>query len=652
VAWDTYENGNYDVMMRTATNGTWGKVVPVAATARYEAYPSIAYDPTGRLWVAYEEGAERWGKDFGAHSSTGIALYQGRAIRLRGFEKDGRAVETKADPGAVMTGPMSLKMDSGHQNDSDSWLKDDPKRAEQRPANRSTLNLIAPKNTLPRLTIDQSGRIWLAYRSVTPVWWNPLGTVWTEYVMSYDGSQWTGPVYLSHSDNLLDNRPALASTAPGQVTIVGSSDSRAQFTLALRYGAQTLGAGGVATFVGMPVEDPYNNDLYANTITLGPARATMDTAPASAASGAAVTAEVKSERDAIARMRAYRTKYGGQTLRLARGEFHRHSDVSMDGGMDGSILDQWRYVIDAVDLDWVGCCDHDNGGGREYTWWMTQKQTDLFYTPGRFSPIFSYERSVAYPEGHRNVLFEQRGIRTLPRLPKMTDDSSGKAPDTQMFYRYLKAFKGVTASHTSATVMGTDWRDNDPDVETSVEIYQGDRQNYEKPGAPRSSTEKDSIGGYRPKGYVDLALEMGYKMAFEASSDHVSTHMSFGNVLTTGINREAIMEGFRKRHVYASTDNILAEFRSGEHIMGDLFSTGQAPVFQVRLVGTAPLAKVVIVRDNEYVYSQEPKTAEVKFTWRDSSPKAGKTSYYYVRGEQADGEIVWVSPMWVTYTGN
>jgi hypothetical protein len=233
------------------------------------------------------------------------------------------------------------------------------------------------------------------------VWWNPLGTVWTEYVMSYDGSQWTGPVYLSHSDNLLDNRPALASTAPGQVTIVGSSDSRSQFALALRHGAQTLGAGGVATFVGMPVEDPYNNDLYANTITLGSARATMDTAPASAASASAVTAEVKSERDAIARMRAYRTKYGGQALRLARGEFHRHSDVSMDGGMDGSILDQWRYVIDAVDLDWVGCCDHDNGGGREYTWWMTQKQTDLFYAPGRFSPIFSYERSVAYPEGHR-----------------------------------------------------------------------------------------------------------------------------------------------------------------------------------------------------------------------------------------------------------
>jgi hypothetical protein len=50
----------------------------------------------------------------------------------------------------------------------------------------------------------------------------------------------------------------------------------------------------------------------------------------------------------------------------------------MDGGSDGTILDQYRYVLDAAALDWVGCCDHDNGGGREYTWWISQKLTDIF----------------------------------------------------------------------------------------------------------------------------------------------------------------------------------------------------------------------------------------------------------------------------------
>ena len=115
---------------------------------------------------------------------------------------------------------------------------------------------------------------------------------------------------------------------------------------------------------------------------------------------------------------------------------------------------------------------------------------------------------------------------------------------------YLRKFNGVAASHTSGTVMGTDWRDNDPVVEPVVEIYQGDRQSYEMPDAPRSNTEKDSIGGWRPKGFVNLALEKGYKMGFQASSDHISTHMSYCNIFAKDATREALLDALKKRHVY------------------------------------------------------------------------------------------------------
>jgi hypothetical protein len=74
-------------------------------------------------------------------------------------------------------------------------------------------------------------------------------------------------------------------------------------------------------------------------------------------------------------------------------------------------------------------------------------------------------------------------------------------------------------------------------------------------------------------------------------------------------------------------------------------------VLKVKLLGTAPFSKVFVVKDNAYMYSTEPGTANVEFTWRDTSPVAGKTSYYYVRGEQSNGELVWVSPMWIKYTG-
>jgi hypothetical protein len=317
------------------------------------------------------------------------------------------------------------------------------------------------------------------------------------------------------------------------------------------------------------------------------------------------------------------------------------------------MIDAWRYLVDASYMDWAGCCDHDNGGGREYTWWWAQKMTDAYHLAGKFVPLFSYERSVRYPEGHRNVLLADRGIRPLPRLPKTEEDSpADPAPDTQMFYEYLKKFNGVTASHTSGTGMGTDWRDNDPEVEPFVEIYQGDRQNYEMPGAPRANSEDDSIGAWRPLGFVSNALDKGYRLAFQASSDHISTHMSYGVIFVTEPTREALIEAVKKRRVYAATDNILADFRCGGHFMGEEFALTSAPTLEVKLAGTAPFASVHVIKDGKYVYSVNPNKPEVSFNWTDQNVTRGQTSYYYVRGEQADGEIVWVSPMWIKVNSN
>jgi len=86
--------------------------------------------------------------------------------------------------------------------------------------------------------------------------------------------------------------------------------------------------------------------------------------------------------------------------------------------------------------------------------------------------------------------------------------------------------------------------------------------------------------------------------------------------------------------------------------MGDVFSTAEAPNIHVKLRGTAQFTKVVVVKDNVHVYSTQPGAASVEFSWRDNAPTKGKVSYYYVRGEQDNGDLVWTSPMWITYTGN
>jgi hypothetical protein len=109
------------------------------------------------------------------------------------------------------------------------------------------------------------------------------------------------------------------------------------------------------------------------------------------------------------------------------------------------------------------------------------------------------------------------------------------------------------------------------------------------------------------------------------------------------------MEAFRKRRVYGATDDILADVRCGAHFMGEEFTVSQPPSISVKLVGTASFARVQIIKDNQYVYTQEPGRRDVQFTWRDNAAVKGRTSYYYVRGEQSDGELVWVSPMWIKY---
>jgi len=83
-------------------------------------------------------------------------------------------------------------------------------------------------------------------------------------------------------------------------------------------------------------------------------------------------------------------------------------------------------------------------------------------------------------------------------------------------------------------------------------------------------------------------------------------------------------------------------------MQGDEFKTDKAPEFRLKLLGTAPFSKVTIVKDDAEVKVFTPKKAEVELTWTDPSPSSGKMSYYYARGEQEDGELVWASPMWVS----
>jgi hypothetical protein len=661
VVWDTYDKGDYDVYFRNLRmeGGTvkMDAPVPVAASPNFEARATAAYDGKNRLWVAYEASDTKWGKDFGAYETTGIALYQDHTAKVKCFQGK-QELKAASDLAAAIPGnnPQNRRgrRAQAQAQASDGEVLPNAKLASERTPSGTPQPPPLPKNSFPRIAADSEGAIYLAFRTPT-TGFSPMGTVWGQHVAYLDGNQWKGPIAVPASDNLLDVRAAVAAIAPGDLMMVTVADHRASAQAArINLNARKGKAGkkaqkkGQAQPMTAQAVAAINTDLFADEFRFGTV-ASAQTTPGSAEKVSAPDPVVAPERQQVKLMRDYRVGLGSDRLQIMRGEFHRHTEISGDGGNDGPLIDAYRYMIDAASMDWGGCCDHDNGNGREYSWWIEQKLTDAYHLPGTYTPMFAYERSVVYPEGHRNVVMPKRGVRPLPRMPLTAEDFQGHAPDTQMLYRYLKEFGGIVASHTSGTNMGTDWRDNDPMVEPVVEIYQGDRQNYEMPDAPRSNNANDSIGGWRPLGFVSLALKKGYRLAFQASSDHISTHMSYCNLWVTNPTREGVMEAFHKRRVYGATDNILADVRSGSHFMGEEFTTSEPPVLTVKLWGTANFAKVRIVKDNNYVYGIEPNKKTVDFTWRDTAAAKGSTSYYYVRGEQADGELVWVSPMWITY---
>ena len=608
IAWDTYDAGNYDVYLRKLDGAELGEPIAVAASPRFEARASVAVDAQDRVWIAFEDSGPGWGKDYGDRwpGRRAVPFYAQRNILVRVWDGSLRA------PVEQFRAPTV------------DYFSDDPRIATSQ----------RHKIAIPVVQIDARGRPWLFYRK------HPLqtgaGERWRSYAAWYEGRRWSAPIELPASDNLLDRRPSVVRGEDGSLLAVYASDKRRS-----------------------AVRNREDSDIFHAALALPdpPAPAALQQVNPREPRAAPRPVHPNEAAD-VARMRAARVEIGGKQFRYLRGEFHRHTEFSAHRDWDGPFEEVWRYALDAADMDWIGPGDHDFAVGQDYLWWLQQKLTDMHHLPGKFSGMYSYERSARYPSGHRNVIFPRRGIRPLPRSSDKEYNEGteqGGSADIRNLYAYLKRFGAICSSHTSATNMGTDWRDNDPEVEPVVEIFQGHRQNYEETNAPLAARgPADTIQGYRPKGFVWEAFQKGRKLGFQASSDHISTHISYAVVLAEENSRKGIIEAFRKRRSYAANDNILLDVRSGGLAMGAAFVSTEAPRLEIRAVGTTPIDRVDIVRQvgaatPQYVASFEPRRPTVDIAWSDPAAVAGQVNMYYVRLRQRNEALAWASPLWVDY---
>jgi hypothetical protein len=115
------------------------------------------------------------------------------------------------------------------------------------------------------------------------------------------------------------------------------------------------------------------------------------------------------------------------------------------------------------------------------------------------------------------------------------------------------------------------------------------------------------------------------------------------------LTRADLFAAIAGRRTYASTgDRILLDFGVSGRPMGSIVQRSRpgSRRLQLLVAGTAPLAQVEVLKNNEVLASFAPGTFTLRATVTDKKAGHSPVEWYYVRIRQADGEMAWSSPIW------
>ncbi|MEZ5393946.1 MAG: hypothetical protein R2724_14065 [Bryobacterales bacterium] len=180
----------------------------------------------------------------------------------------------------------------------------------------------------PHLFLDGEGSLWAVAKLRLNVQGNGRG-YWEYYLTRYDGSAWTPAVALPNSWGRSSTRLNAALLGDDLVFAWPTDNRTAAYAHRPHKGDVYVGRLAAATSAKPTLGEP-------------PMRKIQVKPGGHANEGADLDA-----------MRGYRTTVHGRPVQIVRGDFHRHTELSWDGGggNDGSLQDFYRYMIDAAAMD-------------------------------------------------------------------------------------------------------------------------------------------------------------------------------------------------------------------------------------------------------------------------------------------------------------
>jgi hypothetical protein len=272
----------------------------------------------------------------------------------------------------------------------------------------------------------------------------------------------------------------------------------------------------------------------------------------------------------------------------------------------GSVQEFFAYARDRALVDAASWQGNDFQVTDE-SWAEVCARTKEFNEPGRFVAFLGYEWSGPTPlGGDHNIVYLSDDQPILRSSSWLIEDGGGRAwsPISELWHEFGDRSDVMAMAHVGGRYANLDFWD--PRFCGLVEVH-------------------SNHGTF--EWLVKEALRRGLVIGLVAGSDDHSGRPGWSPPLRRGgvrgtvrldvfggltaiyadeLTRPALWEALRSRHCYATTGRRpVLDVRSGSSVMGDILKSPGTPEIKVRVVGTAPLADVQILRDETVIYRHE-----------------------------------------------